>query len=158
MALNRGKQFELKFKECWLKSFPNSFLYRLNDQMSGYKVSSSNICDFIAFNLNKLYLLEIKSHEGNTFPINNLTQYTKLVGKVGIPGVRVGVIIWFIDHDRVIYVPISTITQLINDGKKSVNINKIEAEGYRIINIPSIKKRVFLDSDYSILMTLEDFD
>ena len=157
MALNRGKQFENKFKEDFYKTMSNCSLDRLYDTTNGFK-AISQVCDFIGYKQPNIFYLECKSHEGNTFPLNNLTQYNKLVTKVGIPGVRVGVIIWFIDHDRVIYVPINTITQLINDGKKSVNINKIEAEGYRIINIPSIKKRVFLDSDYSILMTLEDFD
>ena len=157
MALNRGKQFENKFKEDFYKTMSNCSLDRLYDTTNGFK-AISQVCDFIGYKQPNIFYLECKSHEGNTFPLNNLTQYNKLVTKVGIPGVRAGVIIWFIDHDRVIYVPINTITQLINDGKKSVNINKIEAEGYRIINIPSIKKRVFLDSDYSILMTLKDFD
>lgn len=44
---------------------------------------------------------------------------------------------------------------MIDDGKKSVGLKAIE-EGYRIIEIPSIKKRVFMDSDYSVLMNLED--
>lgn len=157
MALNRGKQFENKFKEDFYKTMSNCSLDRLYDTTNGFK-AISQVCDFIGYKQPNIFYLECKSHEGNTFPLNNLTQYNKLVAKVGIPGVRAGVIIWFIDHDRVIYVPINTITKLINDGKKSVNINKIEAEGYRIINIPSIKKRVFLDSDYSILMTLKDFD
>ena len=56
------------------------------------------------------------------------------------------------------YVPIKTITQLLKDNKKSVNIKTIENEGYRIINIPSNKKRVYLDSDYSVLLNLEEFD
>ena len=147
MALNRGKQFENKFKEDFYKTMSNCSLDRLYDTTNGFK-AISQVCDFIGYKQPNIFYLECKSHEGNTFPLNNLTQYNKLVTKVGIPGVRAGVIIWFIDHDRVIYVPINTITQLINDGKKSVNINKIEAEGYRIINIPSIKKRVLLVRDY----------
>lgn len=39
------------------------------------------------------------------------------------------------------------------DNKKSVNIKKSIEEGYRIIEIPSIKKKIFCDSDYSILLT-----
>lgn len=42
------------------------------------------------------------------------------------------------------------------DGKKSVNINKSFDEGYNIKEIPSIKKRIFCDSDYSILKDLKD--
>ena len=42
------------------------------------------------------------------------------------------------------------------DGKKSVNVLKSQNEGYNIIEIPSVKKRVFMDSDYSVLLTLEE--
>jgi len=41
------------------------------------------------------------------------------------------------------------------DGKKSVGIKAIQ-EGYNIKIIPSIKKRVFMDSDYSFLLQLEE--
>lgn len=44
------------------------------------------------------------------------------------------------------------------DGKKSVNINKSFEEGYDIKEIPSVKKRIFCDSDYSVLKNLEDGD
>ena len=157
MALNKGKQFEAKLKQDFLASVPDCSIDRLYDSVSGYK-SISNISDFVAFKKPCIYYLEAKSHQGNTFPLTNLTQYDKLVGKVGIPGVRTGVVLWMIDHDRVIYVPIATISKLKADGKKSVNINTIEKDGYRIVNIPSVKKRVFLDSDYSVLMSLEDGD
>ena len=106
MALNRGKQFENKFKEDFYKTMSNCSLDRLYDTTNGFK-AISQVCDFIGYKQPNIFYLECKSHEGNTFPLNNLTQYNKLVAKVGIPGVRAGVIIWFIDHDRVIYVPIN---------------------------------------------------
>ena len=53
------------------------------------------------------------------------------------------------------YIPISTITKLKNDGKKSVGLKAIE-EGYNIKVVPSIKKIVFMDSDYSCLLELKD--
>ena len=158
MANNRGKQFEAKFKEDWLKAFPGTFIFRLADQMNGYKVTSQNPCDFVCFSKPSLFLMECKSHEGNTFPLANLTQYERLVSYSGIPGVRVGVLIWFIDHDKVVYVPAKTIKKMKEDEKKSVNIKTIGKDGYRFFEIPSVKKRVFMDSDYSILETLEDGD
>lgn len=154
--MNRGKNFENQFKKCWKNSFPSSFVYRLNDQMSGYKISSRNICDFICFNGGILYLIECKSHTGNTFPIVNLTQYEKLKGKIGIPGVRAGVVIWFIDHKKVAYVPISTFVKLKEDGKKSFNIKMLGSEEYFSLEIPGKVKRLFIDSDYSVLKNLED--
>ena len=155
MALNRGKQFEVKFKQDFLDTVPNSTIDRLYDSVSGYKFIS-NISDYIGYSYPLIFYLECKSHLGNTFPLSNLTQYDKLISKVGIKGVRTGVIIWFIDHDKVLYVPISTITKLKSDGKKSVNIKYLNDDTYKIIEIPSTKKRVFLDSDYSILLNLEE--
>lgn len=155
MANNKGKQFEVKFKEDFKRSFPNGTVDRIYDTTNGYK-TISNISDFIGYNYPNIYYLECKSHQGNTFPLINLTQYDKLKAKVGIKGVRAGVVLWFIDHDKVCYVPISTITQLKKDDKKSVNVKMLEDKSYNIYEIPSVKKKVFLDSDYSILADLKD--
>lgn len=151
---SKGKSFEEKFKEDWKKSFPDSFILRLPDQMSGYN-SSSNLCDFICFNKNILYLIECKTHKNASLPFTNITQYDKIKMKVGIKGVRAGVVLWLYDKDKVLYVPISTITQMKKDGKKSVGLKAIE-EGYNIIEIPSKKKRVYMDSDYTCLSSLEE--
>lgn len=156
MAINRGKQFEAKVREDFMRTFPDGTIDRLYDPVGGY-VGIKNICDFIAFYKKNIFYLEIKSKDGNTFPFTNLSQYDKLISKVAIPGVRVGVIIWFKDHDKVIYIPIKTITQMKKDNKKSINIKK-DLEEYRIFEIPSVKKRVFLDSDYTVLSKLEDGD
>ena len=67
-----------------------------------------------------------------------------------------GVGIWFHERDTVLYVPLRTIEKMKNDGKKSVNVRTIETEDYEYINIPSKKKRVFMDSDYSVLKDLPE--
>ena len=152
--INRGKQFEKKFYNDFLK-LPGSTLDRIYDQIYG-RNDLKNICDLIGFCKPYGFYIECKSKQGNTFPLTFLTQYDRLVTKVGIPGVRVGVVIWFIDWDKVIYCPISTITQLKADGKKSVNIKMLEDSKYRLIDLPSTKKRVFLDTDYSPLLSLKE--
>ena len=154
MANNRGKQCEAKYKEDWKRTV-SVCIDRLYDQMSGY-VSISNISDFIGFKKPNIFYLECKSHEGNTFPISCLSQYEKLTCKVGLDGVRAGVILWMIDHDVVLYIPISTFTKLIEDGKKSFNIKMLADQTYPHVVIPSEKRRVFLDSDYSCLADLEE--
>jgi methyl coenzyme M reductase beta subunit len=88
--------------------------------------------------------------------LTNLTQYDKLKEKVGIKGVRVGVVLWLIDHDCVMYIPLSSIIKMKEDGKKSINIKMLDDGKYRIIKIPSEKKRVFLDSNYSVLANLAE--
>lgn len=154
MGLNRGKQFEKKFANDFLK-VENSSLDRLYDVTSGYK-SISQISDFIGYIYPNIFYLECKTHKGNTFPLANLTQYEKLLPKVGIKGVRVGMILWMIEHDVIVYIPISSIKKMKEDGKKSFNIKMLKENTYRIIEIPSVKKRVFLDADYSVLKNLKE--
>ena len=67
-------------------------------------------------------------------------------------------LLWFVQHDKVCYVPIATFEKLKQDGKKSVNVKMLNDDTYRIIVIPSTKKRVFMDSDYTILETLKEGD
>lgn len=156
MAVNRGKQFEERFKLDFLK-LENSSLDRLYDVMYGYK-AISQISDYIGYIYPNIYYLEIKTHYGNTWPLSNLTQFDKLMKKVGIPGVRTGVVLWMIDHEKIVYLPVATVDKMKKDGKKSFNIKMIDTKEYRFFEIPTVQKRVFLEGDYSILKTLEDGD
>ena len=105
-----------------------------------------------------MYLIETKSHNGNTWPFCNFPQYVKMKDYVGKLGIRVGVVLWMIDKDTVLYLPVKTITQMKADNKKSFNIKDLQNDTYRIFTIPSKKKRVFMDSDYSILDNLQEGD
>lgn len=154
MATNYGKQWEQKVKEDFQK-IKDCSVDRIYDSVSGYK-TISNISDFIVYMYPSIYYVEVKSHKGNTFPLTNFTQYDKLLSKVGIPGVRSGMLLWFIDHDTCVYVPTSTITKMKSDGKKSVNIKMLQTGEYNIKLIPSHKKRTFLTCDYTVLKDLID--
>ena len=156
MAVNRGKAFEEKVKSDLLK-LPDVSLERLPDQMSGYR-GSANVCDFTLYSYPYYFYIECKTTNENTFPLAGLTQYDKLLARRNRKGVRAGVLLWFVKHDKVVYVPIATFERLKAEGKKSVNIKMVDGDDYRIITIPSEKKRVFLDSDYSVLMQLEEGD
>lgn len=151
---NYGKQFENKFRQDWHNSFPGTFLLRLNDQVSGYKYTSANLCDFIAYVDGKLFLLECKSHAGASLPFSSVSQYDRLKQFVGILGIRVGIILWLYEKDKCLYVPIKTVTKLLSKNEQSVGIRHLGKE--EIIDIPSKKKRVFLDSDYKQLLDLEE--
>lgn len=151
-----GKAFEQTFRRDWINSFPGSLCLRLPDQQSGYAGTSQNPCDFICYNYPTLYLLELKSHKGNTFPFTCLHQYYKLVNYTNINGLEVSVIIWFRDHDKILYIPISEITKMMRDGKKSVNIKMLKDKAYNIIEIPNLKKRTFLVGDYTVLVNKKD--
>ena len=152
MSGNRGKQFEEKFKQDF-SSIPNSTMDRLYDVMNGYK-NIKQVSDFIGYMYPNIFYCECKAHKGASLPLCNITQYDNLKKKVGVPGVRSGVVLWLYEKDKVFYIPTSTITKLKNDGEKSVGIRHLDT--YRIIEIPSIKKRVFMDSDYTVLKTLNE--
>lgn len=154
MARDRGKAFETKFKEDFQK-LEDSSVDRLYDVMSGYK-AIKQVSDFIAYLYPNIFYIECKSHKGASIPIANITQYESLKTKVDIKGVRSGVVLWLYEKDKVFYIPTKTITQMINDGEKSIGIRHLDK--YRIIEIPSTKKRVFMDSDYSILKNLGEGD
>lgn len=153
MANNRGKQWETKVREDFHRTFPLGSIDRLYDPVGGY-LGVHNISDFIAYKYPNIFYLECKSIGGNTFPLSNLKQYESLLPKVGLPGVRVGVIIWFYDHDKVIYAPISTVTKMKEDGKKSINIKDVV--NYNLITVPGVKKRVYIDCDYTFLTELKE--
>lgn len=161
MNNDRGKKFESQFKKDWLSTFSN-FIIRLPDQQSGYYGASSNPCDFISYKYPNLFLLEIKSHQGNTFPFTAFRQYEKLskmYNELSIKekeGIKIAVILWFVDHDKVLYIPISTFDKLKQDNKKSFSINYIDDEKYQSIVLPSTKKITFLTTDYSVLLSEEN--
>ena len=149
---NLGKKFEEVFKENWKKCFPNTFIFRLRDQMTGYKETSQNPCDFICFPGNNiLYMLECKEHRGASIPFSAIPQYERLLNYKNTPNVVAGCIIWFSEKDLVVFVPILEIEKMVLDGRKSIGIKMLKEKLYNIIEIPSEKKRVFLDSDYSVL-------
>jgi len=149
--MDLGKKFEAHLRENWKNSVPDSFLYRLNDQMSGYQ-GSSNISDFIGFKAPNLFLIECKAHAGNTFPFSDFRQYEGLVKWKDIAGVRAGVVLWLYDHDIVCWIPITTFEQLKQENKKSFNVKMVSDDNYECLVLPSVKKRTFMDTDYSALI------
>lgn len=155
MAVN-GKAFEEHFKEGWKKSFPEGDILRLYDVTSGY-VNISNVSDFICYSYPNMFYIECKVHKGASIPFDKISQYPKLLEKSNIYGIRAGVLLYLYEKFRVFYIPATTIQQLKADGKKSVGIKAFD-EGYNIIEIPSTKLRVFMDSDYSVLQNLNEGD
>lgn len=150
MAINKGKAFEEKFYQDWKKSFPNGTINRIYDTMNGYK-SISNVSDYIGYSYPNIMYLECKSHKGNTWNFNYFTQYEKLLEKIGIKGVIAGVILWMIDLDKVVFLPIEEVKKMKDNNCKSFNIKMLNEKVYNIIEIPSVKKRVYMDSDYSVI-------
>lgn len=156
-SANIGKKFEERFKIDWKKCFPNTFVFRLSDQMNGYKETSKNPCDFLAFPGDILCMIECKAHKGSSIPFAVITQYERLLKYIGFKNVFPGVVIWFYEKDEVIWVPIEEMKKMVDDGEKSIGLRMIDSKkpykkSYNIIKIPSKKLYTFMESDYTYLV------
>lgn len=148
-----GKKFETAFKQSWLKSFPGTFVFRLADQLSGFKETSGNPCDFLCFpGHNSLYMVECKEHKGLSIPFAAIPQYERLLNYKDIPNVYPGVTIWFSEKDTVVWVSIQEMEKMYTAGEKSIGLRMLDDPAYKIVVIPSEKKRVFMESNYAVLV------
>ena len=154
MSNDYGKAFEEQFKQDWLQ-LPDADITRLYDITNGFK-RRKNVCDFICYRFPYQYFIECKSTSLTTLNFKRITQRDDLTKKIGKQGILAGVVIWFIEHHKVCYVSIEEINRLISLGYKSINVKMIGDNSYDITEIPGIPKRVFINSDYSILQDLAD--
>ena len=152
MAQNRGKQFEAIVRQAFEK-VPGVSIDRLHDQTNGFK-GSSNICDFVVYKEPYEFYFECKSIHGNTFPFTNITdkQYTGLLEKSKIPGVYAGLIIWYVDKDITIFVPINTIRIWKEQTDMKSIPSNIADKDLDVIGLKGKKKRVFFDYEMEVLL------
>jgi hypothetical protein len=69
-------------------------VFRLKDNMNGYKETSGNPCDFLCFpGENKLFMIECKEHKGASIPFTAIPQYDRLLEYKDCPGVYPGVML-----------------------------------------------------------------
>ena len=155
MNVNRGKDFENIIRKAF-EEVPGVSVDRLHDQMTGYKVTSANICDFIVYKKPYEYYIECKSVHGNTLPFSNITdnQWRGLLEKSKIEGVKAGIMCWWIDKDVTRFIPIQLLQAEKNLGSKSIrydygfaHYDKNSGHISPIIDIQGKKKRVFWDYD-----------
>lgn len=154
MAINRGKQFEDVIKKAF-QQVPGVSIDRLHDQMTGYKVTSANICDFIVYKKPYEYYIECKSVHGNTLPFSNITdrQWNGMLEKSKIPGVFAGVICWWVDKDTTKFIPIQVLEGLKDCGYKSLRYdNYVLNTELPIVDIIGKKKRVFYEYDMATFL------
>ena len=140
-----GKKWETIFRTAWKRQFPNTFIFRLADQMNGFKETSSNPCDFICFALSKLFLVECKEHKGASIPFTAIPQYERLLAYKDIENVFPGVIIWFSEKDTIIWVGIKEMEKMVKNGEKSIGLRMVKDKSYNIIEVGGEKKRVFIE-------------
>lgn len=148
MAQNRGKDFENIVRES-LNRLEDITVIRLYDQTMGY-LGGRNICDLIAYKYPTLYLIECKAVHGNRLSFSNISenQWRGLDAECINPGVKAGIVCWWIDHDVTRFIPIDVLWWKRDWGDKSICYDD---GNIHIIDIPGIKKRVFFEYDFSVL-------
>lgn len=147
---NLGKKWESDFKRDWKVTFENSLILRLYDTTNMYK-GVQNPCDYITFVDGHLFLVECKETKGNTFSIE-FRQKDELKEYIGIKNVHPGVILWFSDHQKVVWIPIETFLKLEKDGKKSFNVKMLNSNDYEYIDMPLEVKRIYVNVNYNKLL------
>lgn len=147
---NIGKKAEAKIKE-WLDKPEEGFCFdRIYDRMTGF-FNSANICDFTLYRKPNFYYIESKATYNDNFPFSMLTeyQYTHMLEKSNIEGVKSIVIVLFASYHRAFILDIRDIDALQKSGKKSINIKKISKWTIPYIEINTIpSKKALLDYDF----------
>lgn len=141
-----GKQAEAKIDQ-WLNRPDDGYSFdRIKDQMTGYW-GSKNICDFACFRSPYLWYIESKATWEDRFDFNMITetQHDGLMEKSKINNVFGVVIVLFVSYKRAFIIDINEIERLIQSGKKSINIKKINSWGLKyseISTIPNNRKKM----------------
>ena len=142
--ISRGKDFEVVVREAFQK-VPDTLVYRIPDQVT-YKTGSKNPCDFFVYHKPVFLALECKATNKPSLPFANVTEYQwkELLRMSKYSGVVAGVLCWYTNYDRTIFIPIQFLETLKQNGAKSI---RYDADSLAIIDIPGKKKRVFFDYD-----------
>lgn len=139
-----GKKAEAKIRE-WLDRPEEGYCFdRIPDQLSGF-IGSKNICDFTLYKKPSMYYIESKATFHDRFDFSMLTefQYTEMVKKSRIDGVKAVIIVLFASYKRAFIIDIREIERLINSGTKSLNIKKLskwDCKWKEIKTVPSRKQ------------------
>lgn len=154
MALNKGKAFEDRVKDQWMEAFPKKFFIRLYDTTNGY-ININNPCDFIGEVDGKVFLIECKSHKGSSISFSSIPQYERLLQYKHCDNTYPGILLWLIEKDKIVWIPIETAEQIYKSGSKSIGLRHIEDPAYKVYEIPSKKLRVFMYTDYTAFRDIE---
>lgn len=148
-----GKKWENKFASTFEKQFPDKLIYRLPDQQSGYAgEGGSNPCDFLCYPGDCVLMVECKATKGASISFNDIRQYDKMRDYKGRYKTHIGVLVWFYEKDKIIWVSIEEMEKMVNDGEKSIGLRMIDEKkpykkSYNIIKVEAQKLRTFMEAD-----------
>lgn len=154
MSEDLGKKAERKIRE-WLDRPDKEYDFnRIPDQLTG-QYGSKNICDFDLYVYPYHYYIESKSTYHDRFDFSMITeyQYESLMKKSKINGCYGLIIILFATHQRAFILKIQDVDKLIQEGKKSLNITKLDKWSIpfkEIQTVPSRKQLLDYTGDWII--------
>lgn len=143
-----GKEFERQVYKNF-SEIENVSIDRIPDQVTRYRGSSSNICDFIVYRKPNMIYLECKTVHGTTLPFSNIreNQWQGLLEKSKIDGVIAGVMCWWVDKDLTEFLSIEMLQTMKENGAKSVSYKLLACNGYSPIIVDGKKKRTMFEYD-----------
>ena len=103
-------------------------------------------------------MLECKETNEGTINFAKIPQLDRTEGLkdfIGIKDVQPYIIVWFRKFDKVIAVPAAEDIRKKKDGHASISLKMLNDKSYYIIELPSLKLRTFLDTDYTYLLNEE---
>jgi len=156
MTDNLGKKAETKIKEWLNRPEKGQWFLRLIDQMNGFE-GSCNPCDFIFYKYPKLYMLESKATWQDRFDYSMITdyQFTHMLAGAQIEGVTSYIVVLFATYKRAFLLDILDIAKEKEEGRKSINVKKIDKWKIPFIEIrtiPSRKELLDYDPDQVIFL------
>ena len=150
MADTLGKQAEHKIQQ-WLDTPESGYCFdRIPDQLSGLW-GSKNICDFTLYKYPYKYYIESKSTYADRFDFSMISDYqlSNMYNKSKIIGVFSIIVVLFATHKRAFLLNIQDIKNLIDCGKKSLNIKKLDSWNIPNVEIPTVQNNRKVLLDYS---------
>lgn len=146
MSSNAGKRFEEDIKKsvpewCWVYRFKDGTANFSGAKNENVRFQAHNICDFIVMAKDKLFLLELKSHQGASIPFNCIRpKQIEEMASIEHPSIVPFFLLNFRDVEKTYAINASLIKSYIkNSTRKSIPIQFCINKG---IEIPGEKKKV----------------
>lgn len=137
-----GKSAEQKIRE-WLDRPEDGYCFdRIPDSMTGF-YGSKNICDFICYKYPNMWYIESKATWNDRFDFKMITDFQRenMLKKSDISGVVSIIIVLFASYQRAFMIDIREIQRLMDEGKMSINIKKIDSWSLQCSEIPTVFSR-----------------
>lgn len=131
MAVSKGKDWEMFFRN-FVKEHNSSCsegkqidIVRLYDVIG--KKTINQAADYVCYRYPHEVYVECKSVHDNSFSYYFQPQYTRLIEKTKVPGLRAGFLIWFIEDKCIYWVDVNWLECFYsNTGIKSISVKRLE--------------------------------